>query len=127
MHLLTNPSGFDRGGERLEARIGRLVRHTVFLLAGRPAFADEPDLVARHALHSVIEHAGLMALRNADTAGREETCQPTFRAPPPADPSPFSSSQQRLGGDRELIRNVVFARPSHFRDGEDQSNVGPID
>ena len=78
MGLLTDPSGFDRRGEPLEARIGRQVRHIVFLLASRPAFADEPDLVARHALHSVIEHAVLMAIRNADTAGCEETCQPTF-------------------------------------------------
>jgi hypothetical protein len=31
----------------------------------------------------------LMAIRNADTAGREETCQPTFGSPPPADPLPF--------------------------------------
>ena len=127
MRLLTDPSGFDRGGEHLEARIGRQVRHIVFLLAGRSAFADEPDLVARHALHSVIEHAVLMAIRNADAAGREETCQPTFRAPPPADPSPFSSSHQRFSSDRLSIRNVVFAGPSGLRDGEDQSNVGRID
>ena len=126
MRLLTDPSGFDRGGEHLEARIGRQVRHIVFLLAGRSAFADEPDLVARHALHSVIEHAVLMAIRHADTAGREETCQPAFRAPPPANLSPFSSSQQRFGSDRELIRDVVLAGPSRLRDGEDQSNVGEI-
>jgi hypothetical protein len=32
----------------------------------------------------------LMAIRNADTADREETCQPTFGAPPPTDPLPFA-------------------------------------
>jgi hypothetical protein len=67
-----------------------------------------------------------MAIRNADTAGREETCQPAPRAPPPANRSPFPSSQQRLGSDRELIRDVVLAGPSRLRDGEDQSNVGEI-
>ena len=80
MRLLTDPSGFDRGGELLEARIGWEVRHVVFLLASRPAFADEPDLVARHALHTIVEHAVFVAIRNADTASREETCQPTFGA-----------------------------------------------
>jgi len=80
MRLLTDPSGFDRGGEHLEARIAGKFEHIVFLLASRPAFADEPDLVARHALHTIIAHAMLMAIRNADTAGREETCQPTFGA-----------------------------------------------
>ncbi|GLS35785.1 hypothetical protein GCM10010869_13740 [Mesorhizobium tianshanense] len=50
----------------------------VFLLSGRPPLANEPDLFARHALHPIIEHPVLMAIRNADTAGREETGQPTL-------------------------------------------------
>jgi hypothetical protein len=50
-----------------------------------------------------------MAIRNADTAGCEETCQPTFSAPPPADLLPFPSGQQCFGGDRRLIRDVVLA------------------
>jgi hypothetical protein len=41
------------------------------LLSGRPPLADEPDLVAGHALHTIIEHAVLMAIRNPDTAGCE--------------------------------------------------------
>ena len=44
-------------GVHLDARIGWQVRHVVFLLAIRPAFADEPDFVARHAPHTIIEHA----------------------------------------------------------------------
>ena len=92
MRLLANPPGFDRSGESFEAHIGRQVRHIVFLLACRPAFSDEPDLVPRHALHAIIEHAVLMAIRNADTAGCEETCQPTFGAQPPADPCHFAAA-----------------------------------
>ena len=125
--LFTDPPGLDRGSERLDGGIGRQVRHIVFLLPGRPPLADEPDLVARHALHTIIEHPVLMAIRNADTAGREETCQPTFGAPPPADPLPFPFGQQRFSRDRGLIRDVVFAGLSGLRDGEDQGNVGGID
>jgi hypothetical protein len=88
------------------------------LLARRPAFADEPDLVARHALHTIIEHAVLMAIRNADPAGREETCQPTFGAPPPADPLPRRCGQQRFSSNRGLIRDVVFAGLSGLREGK---------
>src|ERR1700675_4235288 len=69
----------------------------------------------------------LMAIRNTETAGREETCQPNFGAPPPADPLPFLSGQQRFSRDRGLIRDVVFAGLSGLRDGEDQGNVGGID
>ena len=68
-----------------------------------------------------------MAISNANAAGREETCQPTFGAPPPADSLPFPFSQQRFGRDGRLIRDLVFAGPSSLRDGEDQSNLGGID
>ena len=81
MRLLTDPSGFDRGGERFEARVGRQVRHIIFLLAGRPAFADEPDLVARHALHAIIEHTVLMTVRHAHAAGREESMSAGLSCP----------------------------------------------
>src|SRR3974377_617009 len=67
-----------------------------------------------------------MAIRNADTAGREETCQPTFGAPSPTDPLPFPSGQQRFSSNRGLIRDVVFAGLSDLRDGEDQGNVGGV-
>lgn len=79
--LLADPSRFDRGGERFEGGIGRQVRHIVFLLSGRPPLADEPDFVARHELHTIVEHPVLMAIRNPDTAGCEDTCQPAFMRP----------------------------------------------
>lgn len=46
MRLFTNPPGLDCRSELFQAHIARQVRHIVFLFAGRPAFANEPDLVA---------------------------------------------------------------------------------
>src|ERR1035437_4005732 len=91
--LFTDPPGLDRGSERLDGGIGGQGRHLEFLLPVCPPLAPQPDLAARQALHTVIEHPVLMAIRNADTAGREETCQPTFGAPPPTDPLPFAFGQ----------------------------------
>ena len=88
------------------------------MAVARPPLVDEPDLIARHALHTVIEHPVLMALRNTDTAGREETCPPILGAPPPAEFLPFPLSQQRFRGDRRPTKVVVFAG---------QDNVGGID
>jgi len=87
MRLLTDPPRLDGGGQHLERGIGRQVRQVVFLLSGRPALADEPDLLARHALHAIVEHPVLMALRNADTTSRKEACEPTSGAPTPAAPA----------------------------------------
>ncbi len=125
--LFTDPSGFDRSGERVDSGIGRQVRRIVFLLSCRPPLADQPDLVARHALHTITEHPVLVAIGNPDTASGEETCQPTFGAPSPADLSPFLCGHHRLGGDRRMVGDVVVAGLSGFCDGEDQGNVGPID
>ena len=69
----------------------------------------------------------LVAISNADTASREETCQPAFGAPPPTDLLPFLSSQQRFSRDWRLCRDIIFAGLSSLRDREDQSNVGGID
>ena len=75
----------------------------------------------------IIEHPMLMAIRNPNTAGREEACQPTFSSPTPADLFPFPLGQHRLGSNRRLVRDVVFAAFSSFRDGEGQGNIGRID
>lgn len=127
MRLLTDPSGFDRGGKRFEARIGWQVRHIVFLFARRPAFADEPDLVARHALHPIIKHTVLMAVRNAHPAGREEACQTAFRSSPPADFLPFLAGQRSFSGDWGVFRDMVFAGLSYSCERKSQSNIGRVD
>ena len=98
----------------------------VFLLASRPTFADKPDLVARHALHAIVEHAVLMAIGHADTARRKKACQATFGAPPPTDPLPSPSRQQCLSSDRRLIRDLVFAWFPGLGDRKDQGDVGRI-
>ena len=85
MRLFTDPSRLDRGGEHFERGIGRQIRYVIFLFPGRSSLADEPDFVAWHALHAVIEHPVLVAIRNADTTSREEACQPTFGSAAPTD------------------------------------------
>ena len=44
MRLLADPSGLDRGGERLEVGVGGQVREIVFALARGAPLADEPSL-----------------------------------------------------------------------------------
>jgi hypothetical protein len=50
------------------------------LFACRPAFADKPNLLAWHALHTLVTHAMFVAVSNANASSREETCEPTFRS-----------------------------------------------
>ena len=110
MRLLTDPPRLDCGGEHFEPGIGRQVRHIVFLLPGRSPLANEPDLVARHALHAIVEHPVLMAIRNADAASCKVACQPTSGAASPADLLPFLIGQHRIGRDRRPVRDVIPPR-----------------
>ena len=54
MRLLTNPSSLDDGGEHSQARLGGLVGKVVFLLSRRAVFADEPGLVPRQMLLTLV-------------------------------------------------------------------------
>jgi hypothetical protein len=47
-------------------------------------------------------------VRNANTSSREETCEPTFRSPPPTDPLPFRVSQRRFSGDGRMFGDVIL-------------------
>src|SRR3981189_3007318 len=54
MRLLTNPSSLDDGGEHWQARLGGQVGKIVFLLSRRAVFADEPGLVPRQMLLTLV-------------------------------------------------------------------------
>ncbi len=55
--LFADPSRLDRGGERLEAGVGRQVGKVIFALARGAALADQPSLFARHVLHALVMDA----------------------------------------------------------------------
>jgi len=127
VRLFTDPSGFNRGGQHLDGGIGGQVRDVIFLLASRAPLADEPHLLARHALYTIIKHPMLMAVGHSNTAGGKLACQATFRALTPGDLFPFLPGQHELGGDRRPVRDVVFTAFAGFRDGESQRSIGRID
>ena len=68
----------------------------------------------------------LVAICHADTAGFEETCQPTFCAAPPADPLPLAPANNASAAPGGLIGNMVFAGLSYLRDGKNQIDVRGI-
>ena len=127
VRLFTDPSGLDGSGEHPDGGIAWQVRHIVFLLSGRPPLADEPDFVARHGLDAAVEHPVPMAIGKPDTAGGEAAGQSALGALSPTDLSPFLFGQHRLGGNRRLVRNVIFAAISGFGNRKDQGNFGWVD
>src|ERR1044071_5512447 len=127
MRLLADPPRLDGGREPFERGLGWQVGYIVLLLPGRSPLADKPDLIARHALHAIVEHPVLMGVRNTDTASRKEACQPTSGAPSPADLLPSLTRQHGVGRDRRVIGDVILAAFAGLRDGKDQGDIGRID
>ena len=54
MGLLADPSRLDGGGQGAQVRLGGQVGEIVFLLSGRPVFADQPGLVPRKMLLTLV-------------------------------------------------------------------------
>lgn len=94
MRLLINPPGLSVSATILTWSLPASSTVSISLPA-RPTLPDEPDLLARHAPHAIVEHPVLVAIRDADTANREETCQPTSAATAPADRPPRLVPQHR--------------------------------
>ena len=78
MRLFTEPFGLDGRGKLFEAVIWQQFRQIVFLLPCRPAFVDELNLLARHALHTLVTHAMFVAVRKATASSGERICDRPF-------------------------------------------------
>jgi hypothetical protein len=124
-YLFIDPSGFDRGGERPDGGVGGQSKRSIYVLRSTVA-PREADLLAGHALDTVIKHPLPMAIRNPNTGGCEETGQPALGTQLPTDLSPFLIDQHRLSGDRWYVGDVMFVTILSLRDGENWGNIGRI-
>src|SRR5271166_2061425 len=78
-------------------------------------------------LLTFIEDALSRPVCDMNAQGGEAGAQRAFDAAAPADFPPRGLSQHRLSRDRELIWDLVLARPAASRHREDQGNAGGID
>src|SRR5258708_12963203 len=83
MRLLTNPSSRDDGGEHSQARLGGQVGKIVFLLSRRAVFADEPGLVPRQMLLTLVPDPLRWSVGRAHTHSRKAAFELSLRAAPP--------------------------------------------
>src|ERR1700722_6522239 len=96
--LLADPSRLDRGGERPEAGVGRQVGKIVFALARGAPLADEPGLLARHALHALVMDALWRTIGDPHAHGGEGSRQRPFGSLAPADASPLCVARTSSAG-----------------------------
>src|SRR5580692_10081054 len=89
MRLFADPSRLDRGGERLEAGVGRQVGKIGFALARGATLADEPGLLARHVLRALVVDALLRAIGDPYANGGEGGRQWSLGSLAPADAPPL--------------------------------------
>ena len=97
MRLLTNPSSLDDGGEHSQARLGGQVGKIVFLLSRRAVFADEPGLVPRQMLLTLVPDPLRWSVGRAHTHSRKAGFELSLRAGAPADVLPPGISEHIFG------------------------------
>ena len=71
MRLLTNPSNLDDGGEHSQPCGGGQVGKIVFLLSRRAVFTDEPGLVPRQMLLTLVPDPLRWSVGRAHTHSRK--------------------------------------------------------
>src|SRR6266567_8136379 len=97
MGLLTDPSRLDSGGERTKVCLGGQVGEIVFLLSGRPVFANEPSLLARKMLLALVPDPLRWSVGRAHTDSGEAGFELSFRAGSPADVLPLGIGEHVFG------------------------------
>ena len=125
--LLADPSRLDRGGERLEAGVGRQVGKIVFALARGAPLADEPGLLARHVLHALVMDALWRTIGDPHAHGGEGSRQRPFGSLAPADASPLCGGENVFSRRGQLIGNMALARPPASGDRKHQPDMARID
>ena len=78
MRLFADPARLDGRGEHPAIGLSGQVGQIVFLLAGGPSFADEPDRFARHVLHALVADSLWRAVGDAHTEGGEASFSGPF-------------------------------------------------
>src|SRR6202453_492108 len=125
--LLADPSGLDRGGERLEAGVGRQVGKIVFALARGATLADQPGLLARHVLHALVMDALWRTIGDPHAYGGEGSRQRPFGSLAPADASPLCGGENVFSRRGELIGDAALARPPASGDRKREPDMARID
>jgi hypothetical protein len=127
MGLFADPSGLDRGGERLEVGVGRQVGKIVFALARGATLADQPGLLARHVLHALVMDALWRTIGDPHAHGGEGSRQRPFGSLAPADASPLCGGENVFSRRGELIGDMALARPPASGDRKHQPDMVRID
>src|SRR4029077_13214336 len=96
MRLLTNPSSLDDGGEHSQARLCGQGGKIVFLFSRRAVFADEPGLVPRQMLLTLVPDPLRWSVGRAHTHSRKAGFELSLRAGAPADVLPPGISRAYL-------------------------------
>ena len=97
MRLLANPSRLDGGRQGAQVRLRRQVGEIEFLLSRHPVFADEPGLVPRQMLLTLVPDPLRWSVGRAHTHSRKAGFELSLRAGAPADVLPPGIGEHIFG------------------------------
>src|SRR6266436_2834139 len=95
--LLANPSCLDGGRQGAQVGLCRQVGEVVFLLSRHPVFADQPSLLPRQMLLTLVPNPLRWSVGNPHTNSSKTSLELSFRAGAPTDGAPFGVGQHIFG------------------------------
>ena len=100
--LLANPSRLDGGRQGAQVHLCRQVGEVVFLLSRHPVFADEPGLVSRKMLLTLVPDPLRWSIGDPHADGGETSLELSFRTGAPTDVLPWGIGQHAFGRHRRM-------------------------
>ena len=100
MSLLANPSRLDGGRQGAQVRLRGQVGEIVFLLSRRPVFADEPSLVPRQMLLTLVPDPLRRSVGDTHADSGKSGLELPFRTGSPTDGVPLGIGQHVFGRHR---------------------------
>src|SRR6516164_3127643 len=126
VRLLANPSFLDGSGQGAQVSLRRQVGEIEFLLSRRPVFADEPNLLPRQILLTLVPDALRWSLGDPHAPGRKAGRELALRAGAPADGLPFGMGQHVFGRDGQDVGYMPLSRATALGNRPDHLHIGRI-
>src|SRR5512143_3156948 len=124
--LLANPARLDGGSKRAQVSRRRQVGEIVFLLSRHPVFADEPSLLARQMLLTLVGDPLRRSVRDPHADRGKTSLELAFRAVAPTDGAPSGVAQHVMRRYRQNIRDVPLSGTAALRNRPGQLHIGSI-
>src|SRR5262245_16673891 len=126
VRLLANPTRLDGGRQGAQISLRRQVGEIVFLLSRHPVFADEPSLLARQMLLTLLSNPLRRSIGDPHANSSKASLELSLRTGAPTDGVPCGMGQHVFRRYRQNIWDVPLSGTTALGDRPDHPHIGRL-